>query len=80
MDSFPNFEPVHFSISDSTFCFLRQIKWSGFSISLTTFQFVVISTVKSFRIANEAEVNGFLLAFLLAFSLAFSMIQQMLTI
>ena len=41
-------------------------------------QFIVIHTVKCFKIANEAEVDVFFFFFFN--SLAFSMIQQMLAI
>ena len=34
----------------------RQVKWSGIPISLRILQFVVIHTVKGFRIVNEANV------------------------
>ena len=47
--SFPNFEPVR-----------RQVRWSGIPISLRSFQFVVIHTVKGFSRANKAEVDVFL--------------------
>ena len=67
MYSFPNFELVFCSMSSSNFCFLtcmqvsqRTVRWSGTSISLRIFQFVVIHTVKSFSIDNEAEVDVFL--------------------
>ena len=66
MDSFPNFESVHCSISSSVSscptyrCFRRQVMWSGIPISLRIFQFVVIKTVKSFSIVNEAKVDVFL--------------------
>ena len=48
--------------------------WSGISISLRIFQFVVIHRVKGFSIVSEAEVNIFLN------SLAFSMTQWMVEI
>ena len=38
----------------------RQVRWSGIPISWRIFQFVVIHTVKDFRIVNEAEVDVFL--------------------
>ena len=38
----------------------RQVRWSGFPISLRIFQFVVIHTVKGFGIVNKAEVDVFL--------------------
>ena len=38
----------------------RQLRWSGISISLRIFQFVVIHIVKGFSIVNEAEVDVFL--------------------
>ena len=63
MYSFPNFEPVSCSIVASfpAFKFLRrQVRWSGIPISLRVFQFLVILTVKSFSIVNEAEVDVFL--------------------
>ena len=34
--------------------------WSGIPISFRIFQFVVIHTVKGFRVVNEAEVDVFL--------------------
>ena len=41
--------------------FLRkQLRWSGIPISLRIFQFVVIHTVKGFRIVSEAVVYVFL--------------------
>ena len=53
----------------------RQVRWSGISISFENFpQFVVIHTVKSFGVANKAEIDVFWN------SLAFFMIQQMLAI
>ena len=40
---------------------MRQVRWSDIPISFKKFpQFVVIHTVKSFGIANEAEVDVFL--------------------
>ena len=50
----------------------RQVRWSGISISLRIFQFVVIHTVKGFGVVNKAEIDVFWN------SLAFSMIQWML--
>ena len=38
----------------------RQVRSSGIPISLRIFQFVVIHTVKGFRVVNEAEVDVFL--------------------
>ena len=38
----------------------RQVRWSGIAISFRIFQFVVIHTVKSFGLVNEAEVDVFL--------------------
>ena len=66
--SFPNFEPVHCSISDSNYCFLTCIQVSqevGWVVWCTHLlknfpQFVVIHTVKAFRVVNEAEVDVFL--------------------
>ena len=41
--------------------FLRkQVRWSGIPICWRIFQFVVIRTVKGFRVINEAEVEIFL--------------------
>ena len=37
----------------------RQVRWSGISISLRIFQFVVICTVKGFDIVNKAEIDVF---------------------
>ena len=54
-------------MSDSNCCFLtciqilrRQARWSGISLSLRIFQFVVIYTVKGISLVNEAEVDVFL--------------------
>ena len=38
----------------------RQVRWSGISISLRIFQFVVIYTVKGFRVVHETEIHVFL--------------------
>ena len=38
----------------------RQVRWSGISISLRIFQFVVIYPVKGFSIVNKVEVDVFL--------------------
>ena len=37
-----------------------QVRWSGIPISVRSFQFVVIHTVKGFSIVSEAEVGVFL--------------------
>ena len=63
--SFPNFEPVHYSRSGSSWCFLPCIKVSQetgevvwYSHLFKNFpQFVVVHTVKSFSVLNEAEVD-----------------------
>ena len=34
----------------------RQVRWSGISLFLGIFQFVVIHTVKGFTVVNEADV------------------------
>ena len=53
--------PVLTVASWSAYRFLRrQVRWSGVPISLRIFQFVVIHTVKSLSIVNEAEVDVFL--------------------
>ena len=62
---YPNFEPVHCSMSSSNCCFLTCIQISQeagkvvcYSHLLKNFpQFVVIYTVKGFSVANEAEVG-----------------------
>ena len=80
--SFPNFEPVHCSMSGSNCYFLTCIQISQetgkvvwYSYLFKNFpQFVVIHTVKVFSIGNEAEVD------VSQNSLAFPMIQQMLAI
>ena len=48
--------------------------WSGIPISLRSFQFVVIHTVKGISVVNEAQVDIFLEFFY------FSMLQWMLAI
>ena len=68
MYSFPNFEPVRCSMSDSDCCFLTciqifqeagQVVW--YSHLFQNFpQFVVIYTVKAFGIVNKREVDVFL--------------------
>ena len=61
--SFPNFEPVCYSMSSSlascpAYRFLRrQVMWSDIPISLRILQFVVIHTVKGFSIVSETEVD-----------------------
>ena len=68
MYSFPNLEPVHFSMSSSNCCFLTciqisqeagQVVW--YSHLFQNFrQFVDIHTVKGFGVVNKAEVDVFL--------------------
>ena len=68
MYSFPDLEPVCCSMSSSNCCFLTciqisqeagQVVW--YSHLLKNFpQFLVIHTVKSFRVVSEAEVDVFL--------------------
>ena len=68
MDSFPNMEPVHCSMSSSTCCFLAciqisqeagQVVW--YSHLLKNFpQFIVTHTVIGLGIVNKAEVDIFL--------------------
>ena len=68
MYSFPNFEPVHSSMSGSNCCFLTclqisqkagQVVW--YSHFFKNFpQFVVIRKVKGFSIVNQAKVDVFL--------------------
>ena len=67
MYSFPNFEPVHCSISGSNSCFLTclQVSQEAGKVAcyshLSNFpQFVLIHTVKGFSVVNEAEVDVFL--------------------
>ena len=68
MYSFPNFEPVHCSMSSSNYCFLACIQVSQeagkmiwYSHVFKNFpQFVVIHTIKGFSVVNEAEVDVFL--------------------
>ena len=66
---FPNFEPVHCSMSDSNCCvficnrFLgRQVRCFGIPISLRIFQFVVINIVK-FGLGVQNEVGQRLIEF-----------------
>ena len=66
--SFPNLEPVCFSMSSSNYCFLTCIQISQeagpvvwYSHLLKNFpQFVVIHTVKGFGVVNKAEAHVFL--------------------
>ena len=68
MYSFPNLEPVHFSMSGSNCCFLTCIQISQdagkvvwYSHLFKNFpQFVVIHRVKGFGVVSEAEVDVFL--------------------
>ena len=68
MYSFPNLEPVCFSVSGSNCCFLTciqisqetgQVVWYS-HIFKNFSQFVVIHTVKGFGIINKAEIDIFL--------------------
>ena len=80
--SFPNFEPVHCSMSRSNCCFFSCIQVSQvtgkvvwYSYLCNNFpQFVVIHTVKGFSIVSEVEVDFFFNP------LAFSVIQWVLAI
>ena len=68
MYSFPDFEPVGWSMSGSKCCFLACIQVSQEAGQVFWYchlfqnfpQFVVIHTVKDFSIVNEAEVDVFL--------------------
>ena len=68
MYSFPNLEPVSWSMPTSNHCFLTCIQISQeagkvvcyFHLFINFPLFVVIHTVKGFSIVNEAEVNVFL--------------------
>ena len=75
--SFPNLEPVHCSMSGSNCCFLSFIQVSQEAGKVVWYshlfknipQFVVIHTVKGFRVVSEAEIGvffGILLLFLWA--------------
>ena len=68
MHSFPNLEPVCWSMSSSNCCFLTciqiyqeasQVVWY-FLLFKIFLEFVVIHRVKSFGIVNDAEVDVFL--------------------
>ena len=71
MYSFPDLEPVCFSMFGSNCCFLTRIHISQeagqvvwYSHLLKNFpQFVVIHTVKDFAIVNKAEIDFFFLEF-----------------
>ena len=53
--------PVLIVASWPVYRFLRrQARWSGISVSLKIFQFVVIQTVRGFSVVNEAEFDVFL--------------------
>ena len=67
MYCFLNLEPVHCSMSSSNCCFLTCIQISQeadkvvwYSHLFKNLQFVVIHTVKSFSVVNEAKVGIFL--------------------
>ena len=65
-DSFPNLQSVcSCSVLTVASCpvyrFLRRlVRWSGIPISKNILQFVVINTVKSFKVVNKAQADGFL--------------------
>ena len=67
MYSFPNFEPIHCSMSGSVatwpayrFC-RRQVRWSGIPISLRIFHSLLWSIQsKTLVVVKEAEVDVFL--------------------
>ena len=68
MYSFPDLEPVCYSMSSSNCCFLTctqisqdagQVVWY-FHLLKNFTQFVVIYTVKGFGVINKAEVDVFL--------------------
>ena len=66
--TFPNFQPVSFSMSSSNCCFLICMQVSQESGKMVRYshlfknfpQFVVIHTFKGFWIVNEAEIDAFL--------------------
>ena len=68
MYSFPNLQPVCFSMSRFNCCFLTCIQVSqqtgkvvSYSYLIKNFpKFVVIHTIKGFSIVNEAEIDVFL--------------------
>ena len=68
MYSFPNFEPVRFSMSGCNCCFLTCIQISQETGKVVWYshlsqnfpQFLVIHTVKGFGIVNKAEIDVFL--------------------
>ena len=64
MYSFPNFEPVHCSMSSSNFCFLTckqvsqetgEVVWH-YHLFKNFSQFAVIHAVKGFGVVNKADV------------------------
>ena len=65
--SFPNFEPVHCSMSCSNYCFLTCIRISQEAGNMVWYshlfknfpQFAVIHRVKGFSTVNEVEVDVF---------------------
>ena len=83
MYSITNFEPVCCSMSGSNCCFLTCIQVSQEADKVVWYsylfknipQFIVIHTVKGFRVVSEAEIDGVFWN-----SLAFSMIQKILAI
>ena len=68
MYSFPNLEPVCWSMSSSNCCFLTCIQVSQEAGQVVWYahlfqnfpQFIVIHTVKGFGIVNKAGIDGFL--------------------
>ena len=68
MYSFPDLEPVCFSMSSCNYCFLTCIQISQEAVQVVWYshlfqnfpQFVVIHTVKGISVVNKAEVDVFL--------------------
>ena len=68
MYSFPNLEPVWFSMSSCNYCFLTCIQISQEAVQVVWYshlfqnfpQFVVIHTVKGIGVVNKAEIDIFL--------------------
>ena len=68
MYSFPDLEPVCFSMSSCNYCFLTCIQISQEAVQVVWYshllknfpQFVVIHTIKGFGIINKAEIDVFL--------------------
>ena len=76
MYSFPNLEPVHYSMSGFNYCFLTCIQVSGeagkevwYSHLFKNFPVCCDPHIKGFSVVNEAEVDVGLFIYLFIFGI-----------